>query len=61
MSDLKAKLVRDEPGICPACGEKTVTEVYAGECKPCRAIKFLEFRAAMNWPLDDLARRNLGL
>lgn len=61
MSGMKVKLVRDTPGICPACKEKTVVEVYASECRPCRAIKFLTFRHVMNWPLDDLAKRNLGM
>jgi hypothetical protein len=61
MSDLQAKVIRDKPATCAECGDKTVTEVYASECKPCRAVKFLQFRFVMNWPLDDLARRMMGL
>lgn len=60
MSGMKAKLIRDEPGVCPACGDKTVTEVYASECKPCRAVKYLLFRDAFNWPLDAEEMKQLG-
>lgn len=64
--DIKAKLVRDVPGDCPNCIEKgiepvgKVHEVYANFCKACRAVLYLEFRYAMNWPLDAEEMRRLG-
>lgn len=60
MSGIQVKLIRDKPGKCPECGEVTVTEVYANWCKPCRGKAYLEFRDAMNWPLDVAELRRLG-
>lgn len=60
MAGMKVILIRERPEPCPECGADVFT-VYARECAPCRAIKYLNFRYAMAWPLDDLAKRNMGL
>jgi hypothetical protein len=60
MSNLKDKIRRDEPGNCTQCGQPEAWHVYTDLCQYCVAMNFLAFRHAMGWPLDDLARRNIG-
>lgn len=61
MGALNAKIIEDEPKVCNQCGEKTVWTVYAANCQPCRALNYIMFRHAMDWPLDDEDKRALGL
>jgi hypothetical protein len=60
MSDLKAKLILDEPRPCPQCGAD-VWDVYGHYCDVCSMIEYLKFRHALNWPLTDEDKQRLGL
>lgn len=61
MSGWKQKVFRDNPGDCTRCGKPEALYVLSPLCDVCNVIVYLEFRHAMNWPLDDIDKKRLGL
>lgn len=61
MAGLAQKIFRDKPGICAICGKPEARYVLCTLCDVCNVIEYLKFRHAMNWPLDDLDKKRLGL